>query len=400
MLLALLSQARADNWPRFRGDNGTGIVNDEACPTEFDGKKPLWKIKPPGGGNSSPIIWGGRIFLNTEGENGKERGLACIELATGKLLWQTSEVGATARIHKKNSLASGTPATDGVRVYTPIWDGEKLAIHAFDFAGKEVWTHDVGPFASQHGAGHSPIVHQNKVIFSNDQDGTSSMLALDAESGKVLWDTPRPAKSACYSTPFIYEQPDRPAEVVTASTMGFAGFQLEKGTEVWHWDWNGNSLRTVGSPVFGAGVAVVGSGNGGGNRNTAAVLLGGKGDVTKTSLAWSEKQALPYVPCMLIWGENLFFVNDRGIAGCYIARTGEKVWDNKRLNGSVTASPILVNGKIIAINDNGEVFTIAAEPNYKLLSRTQLDDAVTASPAVSDGHLVIRGHEYLFCFKK
>ena len=104
--------ASADNWPRFRGPNGTGIVSDKEVPIQWNEKEGiLWKVPLPGNGNSCPIVWGNRLFLQTADPEGKERSLLCVSVTDGKILWSRSVPGAKAKIHQFSSLASSTPAT-------------------------------------------------------------------------------------------------------------------------------------------------------------------------------------------------------------------------------------------------------------------------------------------------
>ena len=395
------SFAAAANWPRFRGENGQGISLDKGVPVTFDGAKPLWQIDLSGPGNSSPIVWDGKIFVQSASADGSERKLVCISLAEGKELWSAEAPGTTVKTHNKNTLASGTAATDGQRVFVPFWNGTELSIVAYDLSGKYLWTYNAGKFQSQHGAGHSPMIVRDKVIIAADQDGRSSLIALNAATGKVAWETPRPPTRMCYSTPLLVPHPESDDSIVTVSTSGFGGYHPDDGRELWKWDWAGNNLRTVGSPIVGEGLVIVGSGNGAGSRHAVAVKCDGTGDVSQNGLAWEEKRTLPYVPTMLVWGEHLYYVNDRGVAGCHVIKTGDEVWSPpKRLGGDFSASPILVDGKIYAVNEGGEVFVLEASPKYNLLHRTSVADSVFATPAVSDGRLIIRGRTKLFCFGK
>src|SRR5207253_2544865 len=144
-----------------------------------------------------------------------------------------------------------TPATDGERVYSLFWDGDTMALYAHDFRGKQLWKHELGKLISQHGAGHSPMVHDGKVFFANDQDGSAVLLALDARSGETVWEAKRKAFRACYSTPFLMTKGGGPAELIVASTSGITSYDLAKGTENWDYSWKftGMALRTVASPV-------------------------------------------------------------------------------------------------------------------------------------------------------
>lgn len=399
VVACVVDDAAASNWPRFRGPNGTGVSTDKDVPVELTEKVTSWKIALPGAGNSSPIVWNGRIFLQAAAADGKGRQLVCVDLNDGKILWQKSSPGTKAVIHKWNTFASCTAATDGTRVYMPFWDGANLSVSAFDFDGKVLWTKELGSFTSQHGAGHSPLLVAGKVILANDQDGSSVLVALDAATGKVAWQTTRQAHRACYSTPLLLDKPDGSLELLVAGTFGFTGYDPQTGTENWKWSWNDHVLRTVGSPLYHDGMLFVGSGDGKGDRHAVAVKLERAGSTTQTSLVWEEKKSFPYVPTMLTRGEYLFTINDLGVADCYVAKTGENVW-RQRLGGSFFASPILVDGKIYACNEAGDVYVYPAEPTFKLLSNTNLGEGVMATPAVADSRLIVRGREHLFCFGK
>jgi outer membrane protein assembly factor BamB len=394
----------AASWPRFRGPNGTGIALDKDIPVQWDKDSILWKVELPGLGNSSPVTWGDRIFLQSASTDGKERYMLCLSTADGKVLWKQTLTGTKARMHKKNSWASSTPATDGERAYALFWDGSHITLHAFDFQGKQLWDRDLGAFQSQHGPGVSPMVCEDKVILANDQDGTAVLQAFEAKTGKPAWQAERPAFRTCYSTPFLLEKEGAAPELIVASTAGITSYNPRTGKENWKWGWSfdGMALRTVASPVYGQGLIFANSGDGSGARHLVAVKAGGQGDVTQTNLAWEWKKTrpYPYVPCLLTWGEHLFFVNDLGEVGCVMAKTGDQVWTAKLSTKDVSASPILVNGKIYAIGEEGVVFVFSAGEKFELLAKNDMGEPVRATPAVADNRLYIRGQKHLYCIGK
>src|SRR6202035_856269 len=102
---------------------------------------------------------------------------------------------------------------------------------------------------------------------------------------------------------------------------------------------------------------------------------------------------------MLIRGEHVYYVNDQGIAGCQVAKTGENVW-TQRLGANVTASPVLIDGNIYAASEEGDVYVFQAATTFKLLARNSVGEPVLATPAVADHHLFIRGQAHLFCIGK
>ncbi len=397
----------ASDWPRFRGPNGTGIANDKEIPVHWTESDVLWKTPIPGLGNSSPIVWGDHVFIQSADVGGKERYLICLSANDGKILWKRSVPSTKAHTHQYNTWASSTPATDGQYVYTLFWDGSAIALYAFDFQGNQIWKHGLGTFTSQHGPGASPVVHEGKVYFLFDQDNdfwltpSSVIIALDAKTGKTAWEAPRKAYRACYSTPFMLEGPHW-SELVVASTAGITGYNPQTGKENWNWIWHFDRmpLRTVASPIFSQGLIFANSGDGGGERHAVAVRPGsGTGDFAAAQLAWENKKILPYVPTMLAWEDYIFAVNDKGLALCYLAQTGKPVWDVHLANG-FSASPVLVDGKIYAVSEDGEVFIFPASPTFKQLAKNSIGEKVRATPAVANNRLFIRGQEHLFCIGK
>ena len=224
------------------------------------------------------------------------------------------------------------------------------------------------------------------------------LLALEAATGRTAWQAPRRAFRACYSSPFLQEESGRPAELIVASTAGITSYQPDTGAVNWNWSWTfaGMALRTVASPIFCQGLIIADSGDGGGDRDTVAVRAGGKGDVSPTNLAWENRRNFPYVPSVLARGEHLYYVSDKGMAGCHVAKTGDMVW-NERLGGPVTASPVLIDGKVYAVGEDGTAYVFAAAPRFQLLARNTVGEPVMATPAVANGRLFIRGRSHLFC---
>jgi outer membrane protein assembly factor BamB len=403
------SLVHATDWPRFRGPNGEGISADKDIPIKWDNKSGiLWKVELPGQGNSSPIVWGKRLFVQTANHDGSERSLLCLDVTNGKTLWTKSVKGTKAALHPKNSFASSTPATDGKAVFALFWDGRELELRAFDLEGKELWKQDVGPFTSggknshsQHGAGASPIVVDDKVILNNDTDKFAKLQAFDAKTGKPAWQVDRPSFRTCYSTPFVLEKPGAPKELIVASTAGITSYDPKDAMVKWSYTWSfdGMPLRTVASPIAGQGLIFINSGDGSGDRHLIAVKSNGEGDVSKTHLAWENKKQFPYVPTLLVQGDYLYYIADNGFAGCCVATTGENLW-HERLGGSMSSSPVLIDGKIYVVNEGGDVFVLEAKPKFKLLAKSELGEGVFASPAVSDNRLFIRASDHLFCIGK
>jgi len=402
-LLLICQLAFADHWPRFRGPNGTGIAQDKDIPVRFDEKSGfLWKSSLPGLGNSSPVVWSNRLFVQSSTRDGKKRMLLCLDTETGKKLWERAAPGVKAHTHQLNTMASSSPATDGNMVVTAFWDGKGILLAAYDFQGKHLWSRDLGGFTGQHGPGASPVFFRDKVFFADDQDGTSTLFALDKKSGAVVWKASREAYRACYSAPFVLEPQGAP-ELIVTSTTSIRSYDPDTGSVNWNWNWTFTSkmpLRTTGSPIYANGSIFACSGDGGGDRHMAAVQLHGSGSQTRPELAWENKKDFPYVPCLLSRGQHLYFVNDRGLAGCFLARTGKQVWLERLPEATFISSPVMIDGKIYAASVEGDVYVLAADPTYQLLAKNPLGERFRASPAVANGRLYLRGENHLFCIGK
>jgi outer membrane protein assembly factor BamB len=413
----LFAGTPADNWERFRGPNGTGVVADKNIPVEFGANKNIvWKTSLEGVGNSSPIVWGNRLFLHATSKDGKTRSLLCIDTANGKTLWERSVPGLHVTIRPDSSFASSTPTTDGSAVFVSFWDGKNVFLHAFDFQGKKLWSKNLGTFNSQHGAGASPILYKDKLILAHDMDKDdfvtkkinerpSTLMAFNKKTGELLWESPRTAERTCYSAPFLLHKPGKSEpELVITSTTAVTGYDLANGAKLWEAkDWQKDHpkapFRTVASPTLVGDVLCVCAG---GDAGRYAIGLDLKGATTKTPppRLWENRKDFPYVPTPLAHGEHIYFVNDAGLAGCYHARTGKREWLERASDAGFHASPLLIDGKIYAANVAGDVYVLDASPMYRLIARNELGEVIRATPAVAGGRMYVRGERTLWCVGK
>ncbi len=219
MALAVSLHCFGQEWTRFRGPNGTGVSEAKTIPTEISDSHLRWKVELPGMGHSSPVIWGDKVFVTTTGDRAGGISVHCLEATDGKMVWQKDFKLEPFPRHKFNSYASSTPAVDENRIYV-LWNepGHYL-LTALDHDGRVLWQRDFGPFLSQHGCAISPILHQDKVIVGYEQGDSnvirtnahakSFILAVNAQDGKTVWQTPRETLSVAYSTPCVYEPKGR-----------------------------------------------------------------------------------------------------------------------------------------------------------------------------------------------
>jgi outer membrane protein assembly factor BamB len=402
------------HWERFRGPGGSGSSDDKRIPLTFSANENIiWKVELPGAGNSSPIVWDRHLFIHSASKDGKQRSLLCLDTADGKIRWQKSIPGQSAKIRPDSSLASSTPTTDGKAVYVSFWNGKDILVSAYDFQGELLWSKNLGPFNSQHGAGASPILYKDTLILANDMDKDdfttkvpnarpSMLIAFDKRTGNRLWETPRVAERACYSAPFLLHRPgQQDPELVVTSTTAVTGYNVETGAKLWEArGWQEHAvkvpMRTVASAALAGDILCVCSGGDAG-RFAVGLALPGSGSTDAPKRIWENRKDFPYVPSPVVRGEHIYFVNDAGYAGCYHAETGKQVWFERLAEGGFHSSPLLIDGKVYAMSAAGDVYVFAAAPNFRLLAHNQLGEVVRATPAVADGRLYIRGARHLYC---
>ncbi len=317
-----------------------------------------------------------------------------ISVHDGRVLWQKDFPFPAFAKHKFNSYSSSTPAVDAERVYVAWATPEHYMLVAFDHKGGIVWQRDFGAYVSQHGVGVSPIVYEEMVILPNDQDGNSSLIAVDRKTGKTVWETKRNSKVAAYSTPCVYEPKDGKKQLIfNSQAHGITGVDPATGKVLWEYT-NAFDKRSVSSPVIVAGLAIGSCGSGGGGNYIVAVKPGDDAKKQPATLAWEMKKSACYVPTPVVVGDLLFSWSDGGIVTCVKGTTGEVKWQ-ERAGGNFFGSPIVVDGRIYAISTSGEVVVVKAAETFEVLGRSQLGELTHTTPAVAGGKLYIRTLKHL-----
>jgi outer membrane protein assembly factor BamB len=291
-------------------------------------------------------------------------------------------------MHRKNSLASATPSTDGTRVYASFGSKGVLAV---DFDGKVLWHRSLGTFNNYHGTAGSPLLYKNRLIVFQDHrggpQGSAFVAALDTSDGHTIWRSSRRG-TVGWSTPIALRAGDRD-EIIISSEERVQAYHPDTGTELWAAA--GNTFEVIPTPVVGEGLVFCASGRAG---PTLAIRPGGKGDVTRTHVEWQSPRGSPFVPSPLFYGNELYLVNDMAsVATAFNAATGKVLWQGRlgvAMAEGFSASPVGVDGKVFFTNDDGETFVLRAGPKFELLRVNQLNASVLASPALVDGRWYFR----------
>jgi outer membrane protein assembly factor BamB len=399
----------ADNWPAWRGPTGQGFCEEkDVLLTWSDKENVKWKIDLEHQGNSTPVIWGDKIFLTQANTDGHQRSLLCLNRADGKQIWrQDVEYAEKERNWNPNWYANASPATDGKRVVVSF---ASAGMYCYDMDGKELWkrTDLGGTWEHAFGSGASPVLYGDLAILwvGPNEKGRNYLLAVNKASGETVWEKDQTYGS--WSTPLItrvnsqdqlllgYSKDVKNAPI---DKTGFLyGFDPASGEELWRCQ--GLSSYVYTSPLFGNGVAVQMSGYGG---SAIAVRLGGSGDISANRL-WEHPKNTQRVGSGMIVGNHAYIMDENGVPKCYELESGEEVWKvEKRPGGGNTwGSMVHADGRLYVLMREGATLVFDANPKYELLATNELGrgEQTNSSLAISNGDIFIRTFKNLWCIGK
>lgn len=399
MCLAVLAASllRAEGeWPGWRGPGGNGHCRQSDLPIKWDAKSIVWKTPLPGKGQSSPTIWGDRIYLTSALDKGKTRVVYCVDRLKGAIVWKHDAwTGDAEPSHEMNGWASSTCATDGERVVAFFGKG---GIHCYSMDGKVLWSRDLGAFAGAWGTSACPIIVGDLVIQNCDALKEAFLVGLDKTTGKTVWQTPRPVpEKGGWSSPVLIETKGKKELVLNGEAFVIA-YDPQTGQELWRCKtFAGRGEPTV---TYANGLVYVVNGLAG---DIYSIKPGGTGNVTKTDIAWHTPRAGGRdQPSPIVVGDNLIVANMAGVTTCYDAATGKERWKD-RLRGAFTASPIAAGKYVYFLNEAGETSVLEPGPKLNVVAENSLDakgEIFRASPAASRGQLFLRSQTNLYCIGK
>lgn len=372
------------------------MVEDETAPLSWSLEKDvLWKVKVPGKGHASPVIWDDALFLVSADEESGERLLMRMDRKTGKVVWKETVLKSPIeKIHRKNSRASSTPATDGKTVFVSFLDEEKMYVAAYHFDGKKLWENRPGVFASKHGYCSSPVLWKDKVIINGDHDGNAYIVALEAKTGKEIWKTERPNKTRSYCTPIIRTIAGR-NQLILSGSKSVASYDPDTGKQ--HWVIDGPTEQFVASLVYDGKYLYMTCGFP--TKHMMAIDPTGTGNVTETHVIWHTRKDASYVPSPVVVNGYYLAVSDSGTATCRKAQEGKLLWKQK-LGREHSASLVVLRDHVIFGSEKGVITVVKPGAEFKQVARMELGEPLWASPVIVDGKWYLRGEEHLYCVGK
>jgi outer membrane protein assembly factor BamB len=403
VVLVFATPAAADNWPAWRGPDGQGHSAEKGLPTTWDTTRNVrWKVPLPDEGNSTPVVWGDRVFLTQATEKGTRRAVMCFHRSDGKLLWERAVTYRDKEpTHQTNPYCSASPVTDGQRVIASMGSAGMVC---YDFAGTELWRKDLGKMTHIWGNATSPILYENLAILWCGPGERQVLVAVEKANGNTVWEHSEPGGKGgedrpyvgSWATPIVVRVGDHD-ELILGVPEKLKAFDPKTGRELWSCDGlhtSGGDKLVYASAVYSGGIVVAMGGFGGA---AMAVRAGGRGDVTATHRLWYEPRNPQRIGSPVVVGEHAYLLTDNGLAQCIEIKTGKDLWAKERVGGSAWASMVAADGRLYVTNRAGDTFVLAASPRFELIAKNSLKEPVYASIAVSDGELFLRSYKHLWC---
>jgi outer membrane protein assembly factor BamB len=412
--LALPLPLTADDWPAWRGPRGDGTSSETGFPLHWSPTRNVrWRVDLPDRGNSTPVVWGDRLFLTQSVEKEQTREVRAYDRRTGRMLWKSATTWeAKEDTHEENPYAAASPVTDGERVIAAFGPA---GVWAFDLEGRKLWSTSLGPQSHQWGYASSPALHGNHAYVYQGPGPGSKLVALDKKTGAIAWtaDLPEPVPTerndgfkgrlpgviGAFSTPLVVRAGGRD-EIVVSVPESLRAFDPVSGSELWRA--SGLNPLVYSSPFL-AGNSIIAMG--GFNGATVAVRPGGAGDVTATHRVWHEPRARKNrIGSGVARDGHLYLINQDGFAECLELATGRQLWE-ERLNGpgandASWSATTLAGDRWYAVNRSGDTFVLRAAPVFELLATNTVAEPMNASPVMSDGEIFLRTWKGLWCISE
>jgi outer membrane protein assembly factor BamB len=405
---ALFPATAAGNWPQFRGPGGDGHSSSTKLPlTWSETENVKWKTPIHDRGWSSPVVWGGQIWLTTASEDGRQLYAVCVDAASGKIVHDLKlfEVENPQFAHKFNSYASPTPVIEEGRVYVTFGSPGTACLDTK--TGKVLWQRRDLECNHFRGAGSSPILHGDLLITAHDGSDLQYIVALDKRTGKTVWKTNRSVDfqdleadgkpkaegdfRKAFATPHVTTWNGKPLLLSSGAKAHYA-YDPATGKELWRVEELGQHSASTRPAVW---KDLVFFPTGFAQGQLLAVKLGGAGVLDASRIAWRSNRSVPNKPSVTVVGDLLFTVDDSGIASCLMAATGEEVW-RERAGGNYSASPLYADGRVYVFNEEGKAVVFAAAREFRKLAENTLADGFMASPAVHGDALILRTKSALY----
>jgi outer membrane protein assembly factor BamB len=385
----------AEFWAQFRGPNQNGSLEVDSIPDTWSTDSHIaWECEIEGGGNSSPVIWGNKLFLTSaklDGGTVSETLVIALERASGKQIWRTrvpvlSLPGRPPS--QENGWATPTPACDHQRVVVVFATGTMACL---SHEGNLLWTHDLGPLEHLWGLAASPVLDGSRVYYAVDQGSLcrhpSYLTAIDLVSGKAIWRTNLIASiGRGYSTPMLISRGTR-SELVLWAQSKLTAYDPATGQKLWEVK-TFEEKEPIATPVLAEGRLYLGQSN-----QLLAFAIPTNNEEKTIKPLWTLNQTsgaeVARIAGCVVYRDRVYGVSNEGVASCYDGKTGRKIWSGD-LNDQFYAAPVAAAGRVIFASRSGRFHLLRAGDAFDPIQTVTMAQRCDVSPAIAEGRLYLR----------
>jgi outer membrane protein assembly factor BamB len=382
-------QAGAQDWNQWRGANRNGLVSSFSAPVNWP--KTLtqkWKT-PIGGSYSSPVVWQNRVYVHTR--QGEQEVVSCIDLKTGKLLWNQGYAAPFAKNQYARQMGKGpysTPLLHAGKLYTL---GVTAILSCFDAkTGALKWRKDYSQSIDTSklfcGTAMSPVIDKGSLIVHVGDDRKGQVIAFDAVTGKQQWKWEGDGPG--YASPIIVEL-EGVRQFITLTDKSLVSIATETGNLLWKFphpdEWNENII----TPVLYQNSLIIS----GVRQGTRAVKVAKAGNHWQATALWHNPKIAMYMSSPVLDGDYLYGLSAlrKGQFFCLDVRTGVTVWTTEGREGT-NAACLQTKNLLFLLTDNAELIVATKSlKGFEPLARYTVADSPTWSlPVLLDKQLLTK----------
>ncbi len=392
-----LQSATAEDWPRWRGPDHSCISKETGLLKQWPagGPKRLWLNENAGIGFAGFAVADGKLF--TIGSRDGEEQLIALNTDTGKELWAT-KVGDNY-VNAWGDGPRSSPTVDDGLVYAMSASGDLICAKTSN--GGEIWRADMkklGGEIPKWGYSESVLVDGDKVICTPG-GSKGAVVAFNKKNGSVIWQSKEFTDGAQYVSMIPIDH-DGKRQYVQLTMNTLAGLDAKSGKVLWQSDWPGRTA-VVPTPIHRDGRIYITTGYGVGSKQ---VQLSAGGKVEDT---WVNKVMKNHHGGVILVGDHLYGYSDGAGWLCQDFATGERVWSERKALGK--GAVFSAEGMLYCLDErDGTLALVKATPKgweehgrFKIDPQTKIDrkrGKIWTHPVVANGKLYLRDQEYISCY--
>lgn len=394
IFVLLLQSAFAQDWNQWRGSNRAGQAQGFVAPKAWPAQlQQPWKVNV-GIGHASPVVAGKRVYLHAR--QGEREVISCLELETGKVLWQDGY----AAPYTMNPAATGhgkgpksTPIVSNGKLYTLGITG---VLSCYETAsGRLRWRKEFSKrfktTAPEFGTAMSPMVYQGLLLAHVGGNDSGGLIAFDAETGteKWAWTGDGPG----YASPIVVDLVGK-RQIITQSQHNIISLWADNGYPLWKIPFDTAYEQNIVTPIQWKDLVIF-SGIG---KGVFAIRPGWRNNTWATDQVWHNNDVSMYMNSPLISGDLLFGMShkQKGLFFCLDLNTGKTLWTGDGRQGENAAMVMAGNTLFSLTNDADLLVSTVSSKGPSLIKRYHVADSPTwAHPVIVGNRILIKDEKTL-----